>query len=455
MTHMQIKEIEGLSGMERATIRFYEQEGFIRPKRLDNGYRDYSQEDLQILLRIKLLRSLNISLEEIKEVKDGSQDLADTLSKQISKLDQDIQDVSYAKDVCRALRRDRVSFANLDAQKYLDGIDRTTKETGTTYFSVKENEISQVFNYWRRFLARSFDFFIYNILWSAFIGTAFHITILGRTSLGLVFDAIIVLLLVLFLEPLWLHLFGTTLGKAIFGLRIKNPNGSNLSYGQALDRTFGVIATGMGFNIPIYGLYRLWKSLKISIKNESQPWDYSVSYSIKDTKAYRGPVYMGGIAALVAITLIIGSAQDLPPNRGDLTVSEFVDNHRYYSKHLGINYKDEYLNEQGKWVKNVGGSEAIVRTDNSKPKFKFTIEDGYVTGISYPLKIEDNTFTYHRDNESMKVAALAFGGAQDEIGIFSKKLERIVDQVSIGNDFNFTEAGVTFSYSDSEFSMEK
>lgn len=86
---MKINEIETLTGMERANIRFYEREGLIEPKRMDNGYRDYSEDDLQILLRIKLLRSLHISLDEIKALKDKGSDLVDTLSKQIIKLDQE------------------------------------------------------------------------------------------------------------------------------------------------------------------------------------------------------------------------------------------------------------------------------------------------------------------------------------------------------------------------------
>ncbi|WP_423230553.1 MerR family transcriptional regulator [Oxobacter pfennigii] len=36
----------------------------ITPKRMDNGYKDYSKDDLKILLRIKLLRSLHISLDK-------------------------------------------------------------------------------------------------------------------------------------------------------------------------------------------------------------------------------------------------------------------------------------------------------------------------------------------------------------------------------------------------------
>ena len=63
---MTIKDIETLSGMTRANIRFYESEGLLSPERRANGYRDYSNYELEILKRIKLLRTLHISLEEIK-----------------------------------------------------------------------------------------------------------------------------------------------------------------------------------------------------------------------------------------------------------------------------------------------------------------------------------------------------------------------------------------------------
>ena len=42
---MTMKEIENLSGMSRANIRFYETEGLLRPARDSNGYRNYSEED--------------------------------------------------------------------------------------------------------------------------------------------------------------------------------------------------------------------------------------------------------------------------------------------------------------------------------------------------------------------------------------------------------------------------
>ena len=52
---MNIKEIEERSGLTRANIRYYEQEGLIAPVRRENKYRDYSEEDLETLLRIALV----------------------------------------------------------------------------------------------------------------------------------------------------------------------------------------------------------------------------------------------------------------------------------------------------------------------------------------------------------------------------------------------------------------
>lgn len=38
---MHIKDIETRTGLSRANIRYYEQEGLVHPVRARNGYRDY------------------------------------------------------------------------------------------------------------------------------------------------------------------------------------------------------------------------------------------------------------------------------------------------------------------------------------------------------------------------------------------------------------------------------
>ena len=86
---MTIKEMEARTGLTRANIRFYEAEGLITPERRPNGYRDYSEEDLTVLQRVKLLRSLHMSLEEIKAVRTGDHTLAQALDQHLAKLERD------------------------------------------------------------------------------------------------------------------------------------------------------------------------------------------------------------------------------------------------------------------------------------------------------------------------------------------------------------------------------
>ena len=81
---MTIKELEQLTKMNRANIRYYESEGLINPKRDDNGYRDYSSEDLAVLERIKLLRALKVSIADIKAMNSGVVSLVTVLDQQIA-----------------------------------------------------------------------------------------------------------------------------------------------------------------------------------------------------------------------------------------------------------------------------------------------------------------------------------------------------------------------------------
>ena len=58
---MTIKELEERTGMARANIRFYESEGLLSPARQENGYRDYSEEDVKTLEKI-----LDICIENLE-----------------------------------------------------------------------------------------------------------------------------------------------------------------------------------------------------------------------------------------------------------------------------------------------------------------------------------------------------------------------------------------------------
>lgn len=79
---MKIKQVEELVGITSKNIRFYESQGLLTPERADNGYREYHQDNIEVLKKIKLLRKIGISVEDIKSVLNDNV----TLEKQKSNL---------------------------------------------------------------------------------------------------------------------------------------------------------------------------------------------------------------------------------------------------------------------------------------------------------------------------------------------------------------------------------
>ena len=100
---MNIKEIEERSGLTRANIRYYEQEGLIAPARRENKYRDYSEEDLETLLRVALLRSLGFSLDEIRRLQSGELELAAAMRERSAALESEGQRLLAARNAHKAL----------------------------------------------------------------------------------------------------------------------------------------------------------------------------------------------------------------------------------------------------------------------------------------------------------------------------------------------------------------
>lgn len=76
---MKTHELEKELGISKHTIFYYEKEGIVTPQRDDNGYRSYSQEDLQKLIMVKFLRNLNISIDDVKAILNNELDFKECL----------------------------------------------------------------------------------------------------------------------------------------------------------------------------------------------------------------------------------------------------------------------------------------------------------------------------------------------------------------------------------------
>lgn len=70
--------------MTRANIRYYEEEGLLKPIRnQENNYREYSEENIRSLERIKVLRTLGISIADIKKLNDGNISMKEIMDKRL------------------------------------------------------------------------------------------------------------------------------------------------------------------------------------------------------------------------------------------------------------------------------------------------------------------------------------------------------------------------------------
>lgn len=81
-------EVQEKTALSRKAIEYYEEKGLIHPKKLDNGYRDYSCEDVEVLEKISLLRNLGLSISEIALYLDSKEEtLASVLRRKEHELD--------------------------------------------------------------------------------------------------------------------------------------------------------------------------------------------------------------------------------------------------------------------------------------------------------------------------------------------------------------------------------
>lgn len=73
---MQMKEVEAKTGMPRANIRYYEKQGLLeQTSRNKSNHREYSEADVEQLCRIKVLRMLEVPIEEIRLYKNDKEKL--------------------------------------------------------------------------------------------------------------------------------------------------------------------------------------------------------------------------------------------------------------------------------------------------------------------------------------------------------------------------------------------
>lgn len=458
---MTIKEIEKLTGMTRANIRFYETEGLIHPSRNANGYRDYTEEDLASLQRIRLLRTLHVSLDDIRALTHGEKDLTETLLSHLIRLKNDETDLEQCRKICEKICSDHPDYRSLDAGHYLTLM---AAPPDSAVPELKEDSLPKVTAPWKRFLARGIDLEIYRLIVNLFLSMVMHMNV-RSTNMGIVFFSwLFQILLLLLAEPVMLSVAGTTPGKFLFGLSVTDLEGTRLTYKSALRRTWSMLRYGYGFLIPVYDLVRIYRSYKGCKKEEILEWETDSLLFLKERPV---PLltagYIFGEAVLYGAFLLIWQAGSLPVNRGDLTVAEFCENYNQIQKFYGIdqpvNIPDNFglylisgstyplvLDNNGEWMDGAV-RQSFGNRYGELPQLQFTTQGDQVTGISFSMDYENEDVELVSYDNFMAAAVISYLCAQDEYSLLSMPPQEIYSQImeKAGEyqDFTFSEAGVT------------
>ena len=137
---MTIKEVEQLLEVPRATVRFYEKEGLITPTREGNGYRDYSDEDVEKLKKIIILRKIGMSVEEIDDLFDGIRSMDEALDTNIENLQKQMDELKGAMKLSQKMKEDFVQIASMDVNAYWNTIEEEEKQ-GNRFMDIAKDII--------------------------------------------------------------------------------------------------------------------------------------------------------------------------------------------------------------------------------------------------------------------------------------------------------------------------
>lgn len=102
---MNISEAARQSGLTSKTIRYYEQIELIKPERSENGYRDYSDHDLETLKFLQRARATGFGLDECRQLLDlyqnpqrRSQHVKSLVQEKLTQVDAQLKELQAMRD---------------------------------------------------------------------------------------------------------------------------------------------------------------------------------------------------------------------------------------------------------------------------------------------------------------------------------------------------------------------
>lgn len=447
---MTIAELERRSGLTRANIRFYEAEGLLRPARRENGYRDYSEEDLALLLRVRLLRELGLPLAVIRELRGGGLELGAALDAHLARLGAELEHTGRSQEVCRDIRGSGESFPELDAPRWLAELESRGPKPAPGFDSAPP-----LICPWRRFFARNLDLMLCTVLPFAAAAALFRPNYLPQGLGFTVIRTLVTLALLFAVEPLLLHFWGTTPGKWLLGLSVEGENGGRLSLEAAWGRTTGLICYGLGFCVPVVSLVTCALSWRRHGSGQPLRWEEGSELRLRGggrAAGVAGYICLGALLCFLSVWTALDA--QLPRHRGEMSAAEFCENYNSLAAMYGLHSDGKRLTTEG-WI-DVNHSLTIGSLSDSEPEYVFAQEDGVLTRLELRVETGEGAIYVSPPTNEMQLAVMSLVWGREGLGALDfaarrELLERI-EAAGFGG-FDFEAAGLRLAC-EAEYSGE-
>ena len=237
----------------------------------------------------------------------------------------------------------------------------------------------------RRFAARILDTTLMTLIGGAILRLGFRVNV-GISLKMVAYCEIIFWLFEMMIEPLLLTTFGTTPGKFIMGIKIRDMKTKNkLDLKQGYFRALKLAWQGFGFMIPIYTVFKRAMSFLRCRMDDTMPWDNGIDVELVDESPARIALVIIAVVLLNVGDELVSKQALIPENRGQITSEQFYANVVELMKYNGY----------------VGDI----------PDFKLDIKSGYVKSVS--LTYTSDQADKNRYDE-MYLGFLAFAGASED-----------------------------------------
>ena len=159
---------------------------------------------------------------------------------------------------------------------------------------------------WVRYWARSFDYLLFSVIFGGAVAAFVpDVATMNDTLFG-----VLLLFAYNFAEPAMLSIFGATPFKALLCIRVRNADGTKLSYPQGLRRTISLWVNGQGLGIPLVQFITCLYAYNKLNNDGITSWDKAGPFTVSHQTIpwWR---WLLAIAALVGFVTLIAMGTEL------------------------------------------------------------------------------------------------------------------------------------------------